>query len=212
MRPIRLTVVLTHPIQYYAPWFRHIVAHAPDLALTVVHATEPTPEQQGVGFDRAFTWDVPLTDGYPSVTVRPPQSGDRIDSGHFFGLDVPEIGEAVARTQPDVVLITGWYSVTLVRALYACRRLGVPVLYRGDSHLLSGPRGWRRPIWTLKTWHLLRRFQGYLCPGVRVRDYLDWFGVPPHLVFDVPHGIDNELFAAERRAVPASVDAGSGAT
>ncbi len=62
-RPIRLTAVLTHPIQYYAPWFRHLHAHAPGIALTVVHAIQPTPEQQGVGFDRAFTWDIPLDRG-----------------------------------------------------------------------------------------------------------------------------------------------------
>ena len=68
--PVRLTAVLTHPIQYYAPWFRHIQQHAPEIALTVVYATQPTPEQQGVGFDRAFEWDVPLTDGYRSITVR----------------------------------------------------------------------------------------------------------------------------------------------
>ena len=63
---------------------------------------------------------------------------------------------------------TGWYSVTLVRALYAARRLGVPVLYRGDSHLLSGPRDWRRTLWTVKTWFLLRKFAGFLSPGRRV--------------------------------------------
>src|SRR5262249_3655051 len=76
--PIRLTVVLTHPIQYYAPWFRHIARVAPEIALTVVHAIEPTPEQQGVGFDRPFTWDVSLTDGYHAVTVRPSRPGERI--------------------------------------------------------------------------------------------------------------------------------------
>ena len=69
MTPMRLTVVLTHPIQYYAPWFRHIERHAPEIALTVVHATEPTPAQQGVGFDRAFEWDVPLTEGYRSLKL-----------------------------------------------------------------------------------------------------------------------------------------------
>ena len=77
--PVRLTAVLTHPIQYYAPWFRHIHAHAPQIALTVVYATRPTPAQQGVGFDRPFEWDVPLTDGYRSVTVREALPGDRID-------------------------------------------------------------------------------------------------------------------------------------
>ncbi|MGH9142495.1 MAG: glycosyltransferase [Vicinamibacterales bacterium] len=192
---IRLTAVLTHPIQYYAPWFRRIQASAPELALTVVHATEPTPAQQGVGFDHAFEWDVPLTDGYRSIVVRPSNQHDRIDSGSFTGLDVPQIGRAIADTFPDVVMITGWYSVTLVRALYACRRMGVPTLYRGDSHLLSGPRGWKRSMWALKTHLLLRQFDGFLSPGVRVSDYLRWYGVPDYRVFKVPHAIDNDAFA-----------------
>jgi glycosyltransferase involved in cell wall biosynthesis len=193
--PVRLTAVLTHPIQYYAPWFRHIETHAPEIALTVVHATQPTPKQQGVGFDRAFEWDVPLTEGYRSIIVRPPNPGDRVDSGSFTGLDVPEIGRAIAATKPDVVMITGWYSVTLVRALLACRRLGVPTLYRGDSHLLSGPQGWRRPIWKLKTRVSLRQFDGFLSPGLRVYEYLRSFGVPSHRIFRVPHAVDNQLFA-----------------
>ncbi len=196
MTPIRLTVVLTHPIQYYSPWFRHIAQRVPELALTVVHATEPTPEQQGVGFDRAFTWDVPLTDGYHSLVVRRAQTGDRVDSSHFRGLDVPEIGGAIAATKPDVVLITGWYSVTLVRALHACRRLRIPALYRGDSHLLSGPRGGRRLAWALKTRYLLSRFDGYLSPGRRVNEYLKRFGVPEYRVFNVPHAVDNAMFQA----------------
>ena len=194
--PIRLTAVLTHPIQYYAPWFRHIEAHAPEIALTVVHATQPTPEQQGVGFDRAFEWDVPLTEGYRSLTVRAPRPADRIDSGHFGGLDVPEISGAIAKTNPDVVMITGWYSVTLVRALVACRRLGIPTLNRGDSHLLSGPTNWTRVLWTLKTRLLLRQFDGFLCPGRRVHEYLQWYGVPDYRIFRVPHAVDNDMFAA----------------
>jgi glycosyltransferase involved in cell wall biosynthesis len=193
--PVRLTVVLTHPIQYYAPWFRHLELRAPEIALTVVHATEPTPEQQGVGFDRAFAWDVPLTEGYQSTTVRQAKPGDRVDSLSFTGLDVPEIGRAIANTRPDVVLITGWYSVTLVRALFACRRLGVPTLYRGDSHLLSGPPGWKRPLWKAKTGILLRQFDGFLSPGQRVNEYLRWYGIPEHRIFRVPHAVDNSMFA-----------------
>jgi glycosyltransferase involved in cell wall biosynthesis len=188
-------VVLTHPIQYYAPWFRHLHAHAPEIALTVVYATRPTPSQQGVGFDRPFEWDVPLTEGYRSVFVRDARPGDRIDSDDFSGLDAVEIGAAIADTRPDVVLITGWYSRVLVRALFACRRRGVPVLFRGDSHLQSGPAGWRRPLWLAKTWALLRMFEGYLSPGTRVDEYLKRFGAPDYRVVRVPHGVDNDLFA-----------------
>jgi glycosyltransferase involved in cell wall biosynthesis len=193
--PVRLTAVLTHPIQYYAPWFRHIHQHAPEIALTVVYATRPTPMQQGVGFDRPFEWDVPLTDGYRSVIVRDARPADRIDSGEFSGVDVSGIGAAIADTSPDVVMITGWYSKTLVRALFACRRLGVPVLFRGDSHLQSGPAGWRRPLWLAKTWLLLRLFEGYLSPGTRVDAYLRRCGAPAYRIFRVPHGVDNDLFA-----------------
>ena len=198
--PVRLTVVLTHPIQYYAPWFRHIHAHAPEIALTVVYAARPTPAQQGVGFDRAFEWDVPLTTGYRSLVVRDAAPGERVDSDSFAGLDVAEIGEAIASTTPDAVVITGWYSKTLVRALAACRRLGIPTLYRGDSHLDSAPAGWRRPIWALKTWWLLRLFDGYLSPGTRVDRYLRRFGAADDRIFRVPHGVDNEMFA--RTAAP----------
>ena len=195
-RPLRLTAVLTHPIQYYAPWFGHIHAHAPQIDLTVVHATQPTPSQQGVGFDRPFEWDIPLTGGYRSIVVRPSDVSHRIDSESFTGIDVPQIADAIAATAPDVVLITGWYSITLVRALFACRRLGIPTLYRGDSHLLSGPRNWKRLLWALKTRFLLRQFDGFLSPGVRVRDYLLRFGAPEHRIFQVPHAVDNDMFAA----------------
>jgi glycosyltransferase involved in cell wall biosynthesis len=193
--PVRLTAVLTHPIQYYAPWFRHIQQQAPEIALTVVYATQPTPEQQGVGFDRAFEWDVPLTDGYRSITVRAARPGDRIDSGRFTGLDVPAIGGAIAGTRPDVVMIPGWHSLTLVRALWACRRLGIPTLYRGDSHLQSGPAGWTRPLWSLKTRFLLRQFDGFLSPGLRVDEYLARFGAIDYRIFRTPHAVDNKRFA-----------------
>ena len=63
-RPIRLTAVLTHPVQYFAPWFRFIAANCPEIALTVVYASRPKPEQRGVGFDRAFEWDTSLLDGF----------------------------------------------------------------------------------------------------------------------------------------------------
>src|SRR2546425_587276 len=49
MKRTRLTVVLTHPVQYYAPWFRHVAAHAPTVQLTVLYGTSPTAAQQGVG-------------------------------------------------------------------------------------------------------------------------------------------------------------------
>src|SRR5207249_6891391 len=128
VNPIRVTAVLTHPVQYYAPWFRWIHANCRDLDLHVIYASSPTPCQQGTGFDREFAWDVPLTEGYQSTVVRAAGPADRFDSEHFWGLNVPEIANAIAGTRPDVVIVFGWYSVTLIRAIRSARRLKIPVL------------------------------------------------------------------------------------
>lgn len=194
--PIRLTVVMTHPAQYAAPWFRHIAQYVPEISLTVLYATQPTPEQQAVGFGGAFTWDRPLTDGYQHRIVRRSAAGVNVHSDHFWGVDVPEIGTAIAATTPDVVLIPGWHSVTFLRALWACRRWRIPVLYRGDSNLLGMPSGWRRRVWAARTWMVLRGFDGYLSVGTRAREYLHHFGIPAARVFDALHCVDNDFFAA----------------
>ena len=197
---IRLTVVMTHPVQYDAPWFRYIAGQCPEIALTVLYAIEPTPAQQGVGFGAEVQWDVPLTDGYRCRVVRPARPADIIRSGSFWGLDVPEIGRAIRESEPDVALVPGWHSVTLARALWACRRNRIPVLYRGDTHLGAGPTGWRRPLWTARTWFLLRLFDGYLSVGRQAGAYFRRFGVRASRVFEAPHAVDNDFFA--RGAAP----------
>src|SRR2546422_876812 len=95
----------------------------------------------------------------------------------------------------DVALVPGWHSVTLRRALWACRRAGIPVLYRGDTHLGNAPTAWYRPAWTVRTWLLLRLFRGYLSVGQRTRAYLLRFGVSSARLFQAPHCVDNEFFA-----------------
>lgn len=192
---VKLTVVMTHPAQYYAPWFRYLAAHCPELELTVLYATQPTPEQQGVGFGRAFTWDVPLTEGYRNRVVRAARPTDDVHCDRFWGVDSPEIAAALAESAADVALINGWHSITQLRALWACRRQGIPALYRGDTNLNNAPNGWRKRAWWVKTALLLRLFDGYLSVGQRSREYLRHFGAPEQRIFHAPHCVDNQFFA-----------------
>ena len=193
-RPIRLTAVLTHPVQYYAPWFRHIAARCREIDLTVLYATQPTAEQQGVGFRQAFQWDVPLTDGYRCRVLRPARPEESVHSDRFWGLDVPEISSAIRDSRPDIALIPGWHSVTLARALWACRGQAVPALYRGDNNLGTAPTDWWRGPWALRTRLLLRLFDGYLSVGKHARAYLERFGARDSLIWDAPHCVDTEFF------------------
>jgi glycosyltransferase involved in cell wall biosynthesis len=193
--PIRLTIVQTHPIQYEVPWFRQITAECPEIDLTVIYAARPTAAQQGTGFNRAFEWDTNLVDGYRWRVVRDSRPEDEFGTGRFLGLDVKEIGDAVVSWRPEVVLVPGWHSITLVRAILAARSAGIPVLYRGDSNNLTGPAGWRRAVWHAKTRAMLARYSGHLAVGRRSRQYLIAHGVDPTRIFASPHAVDNECFA-----------------
>ena len=194
---LRLSVVLTHPIQYYAPWFRYMAAHCPEIDLTVLYVTQPTPEQQGVGFGLPFTWDTPITDGYRYRVLRQPDNSIDVNSGNFWGVRARGIGSAIKESAPDVVLLPGWHSATYLQALYYCRRHRIPVLFRGDTHLGNCPPGWRGQVWRARTRLLLRAFDGYLVVGTRTREYLSSFGIPESRLFNCPHCVDNEFFAAQ---------------
>jgi glycosyltransferase involved in cell wall biosynthesis len=195
-RPLRLTVVMTHPVQYMSPWFRHIASKRADLELTVLYGALPDAQQQGTGFGTSFEWDLPLTEGY-RFEVCAGARVDSFDSDRFTGIDVPDIERLIRATSPDVVLVPGWHSIMQVRALRACRRMGVPVLYRGDSTLFSGPRGVWRPAWAIKTRHMLRRFEGYLSVGMHADRYLRSFGIADPLIVRSPHCVDNDRFGSE---------------
>jgi glycosyltransferase involved in cell wall biosynthesis len=195
-RVIRLTVVQTHPVQYMTPWFREITANCPEIDLTVLYASSPKPEQQGTGFDRAFEWDTPLFDGYRWKIVRESAASDDFSTRSFRGLDVRGMGAALAETAPDVVLVPGWYSIALMRAIVWARFRGIPVIYRGDTNNAVGPRGWRRVVWRLKTRGLLALYSAYLSVGRRSREYLTANGAAETRIYASPASVDNEEFAS----------------
>jgi glycosyltransferase involved in cell wall biosynthesis len=201
---VRLTIVLTHPVQYYAPWFRHIDEACTDIELTVIYATEPTAEQQGVGFDRPFAWDVPLRSGYTSRVLQPSSGDTYVGADRLWGADAPGVAAAILESAPDAVLVMGWHSTTYLRAIPACRRAGIPLLVRGDTNLLSAPQGWRRSLWIARTRWLLKQFDAFLSVGARTGAFYRYFGISDGDIFETPHAVDNIRFsgAANLRRSP----------
>jgi glycosyltransferase involved in cell wall biosynthesis len=88
----------------------------------------------------------------------------------------------------------GWYLKSYWQAVRACRRLGVPILVRGDSQLQKG-RSWiKRLVKEVAYPVLLRRFDGFLIVGQRAKEYLLHYGVPEKRMFFSPHCVDNAWF------------------
>lgn len=188
MSRYRLAVVVSHPVQYHAPWFRGLATH-PDLDVHVLFCHRATPgEQAGAGFDVEFDWDVPLLDGYPSTFLR---NAARRPSVHTFaGLDAPELDRLVGGGRYDAVLVNGWHYKAAWQAIVAGWRRRIPVLARGDSHLRV-PRGRRRrSVRRLLHRWFIPRFAACLAVGSWSREYFLHYGARPHRVFLVPHVVD----------------------
>lgn len=188
----RIAVVSSHPIQYQAPWFRGLAARA-DLTVFFGHRQGPD-DQARAGFDVPFDWDVPLLDGYRHEWLDNVAADPGVD--RFAGCNTPEIGHRLAQGEFDACIVCGWYLKSYLQTIRASRRLGVPVLVRGDSQLNTARRRLTRIAKALPYRWLMSRIDAHLYVGQRNHDYLRHYGARPEQLFFAPHFVDNDRFAA----------------
>lgn len=195
----RLAVVVSHPIQYYAPWFAQLAA-TPELQLMVFHLWDfGVAERHDPGFGQHLRWDLPLLEGYPSRFV-PNVSADP-GTHHFSGLDNPGLVRELLAWQPDAVLLFGYAYRSHLRLLLDPRLWRVPILLRGDSNDLARARGVSPALAALLRRLLFRRFAAALAVGQANAAYLNASGIPAWRTFRAPHAVDNARFQA---AAPAA--------
>jgi glycosyltransferase involved in cell wall biosynthesis len=191
----RVAVLVTHPIQYMAPWFRALNAH-PDLDVEVLFCDEAGPEEQAeAGFGVPFAWDRPLLEGYRFRILTNVARHPSVNT--FRGLNTPDVGRVITAGHFDAVVINGWHYLGAWQAMVACWRRGTPMLVRGDSHLRTA----RHPARTLAKELLYRRFiprfDACLSVGTWSREYFLHYGASPERVFCVPHCVEEEFFLKE---------------
>ena len=186
----RLAIVLSHPVQYYSPWFRWLRAHTA-LEFRVFYLWNfGVSEQHDPQFRTRFQWDIDLLSGYDHEFV--PNVARAPGTHHFRGLDNPALTARLAAWQPEALLLFGYNWLSHQRAFWWARRHGVPLLLRGDSHLLG--RG--LPSWPHRRLlgFLFKRFAAFACVGAANRDYFRAFGVPETRLFFAPHSVDAARF------------------
>ena len=192
----RVGILLSHPTQYHSPWFRSL-ANQPELRIKVFYCFRPDAREQGAGFDVCFQWDVPLLDGYPHVFLN---NVARRPGFNFAGCDTPEIADLIASGEFDAWIINGWRVKSEWQAIRACWKHRVPILMRGDSHLLDHPAPHTRIAKRLVLGRWIPRFDRYLTVGKLNEQYYKFYGADSSRFFPVQHFVDNERFAAQTTA------------
>jgi len=200
--PIRAVVVVSHPIQYYAPLYRALAASA-EFDLLVLFAAKIGLEVRRdvlMGVDMA--WNTDLVGGYPHRFL---DGADRIQHTGLFQVDNPGVGAALAEADPDVVLLHGYAAMTNIKALAWARLNQRPVIMISDSTIDSSAQVLRRLLKRTLARAVLSQFSAFLTLGDRGEAYLARYGVRPSRMFRCPAMIDAAFWQArehraERRA------------
>ena len=206
-------MVLSHPTQYYSPWFRWLRVHTA-LAFREFYLWDfGVVARQDPQFQVKFAWDVDLLTGYDSEFV--PNRATRPGTGHFWGMRNPALLARLEEWRPDAVLLFGYRYATHLRVIAWCRRRRIPLIFRGDSHLLGQPRPSLLKRIALRG--LYRQFAAVTYVGAANRAYFEAFGVPAAHLYFAPHAVNHEHFdprnpthqeAAQRLRVQLGLPAG----
>jgi len=214
-RAPRLALVVTHPIQHFAPLYREVAA-AGELDLRVFFCCD-----WGIKayfdelYGREVEWDVPLLEGYAHEFLPIRRRPRRIS---FFEVDNPAVAARLGAFAPDALLVHGYGCRTMWRAVRWAKRWGVPALLSSDSNAGAPVAAWKRPLKRLLVGRFYAGLAGALAVGGNNRAYHREFGLPDERIFPGVLPADGRRLlagvpdpAAARREVRASLDLPEGA-
>ena len=182
----RVTVVSPEPTPYRAPLFDRI---AERVDLTVVYAAQTV-----AGRD----WSVPLH--HRAVFLRGVRvPGARALIRHDYPV-TPGVAHALARSRPDVVVVSGWSTFASQAAVAWCRARRVPYVLQVESHDLDPRPAWRRTIKDAVATPVIRGAASVLAVGSAARESALSRGAASVRIF--ANTIDVERWIARAEALP----------
>ena len=192
---VKIAVINSHPIQYFAPLYAHLNAD-PDIEITALYCSDAgLRETYDKEFSQKVMWDIDLLDGYSSIFLGK-NFGKRTPGG-FFSLICPEIWWEILNKPYDIIWLHGYNYFAYILAFFAAKFSGKRVFYRSETHL-----NLKRPKW-LKFVRdgILRIFfryvDSFLAIGSLNKAYYESLGVDPSKISLVPYTVDNERFARD---------------
>lgn len=193
----RLAIVITHPIQYYAPVFK-LMHERGNINIKVFYTWGiNAANKHDPGFGKHVEWDIPLLEGYPYEWVE--NTSDQPGSHHFKGIINPGLIGQINSWQPEAVLVFGWAYHSHLKAIRHFSNK-IPVYFRGDSTLLDEQPGFRSLLKTIFLKWMYRHIDHAFYVGTNNKAYFKKYGLKDHQLSFAPHAVDNNRFSINRSA------------
>ena len=192
---MKLAIITTHPIQYYAPVFK-LLHERGQVEIKVFYTWgEESQKSYDPGFNKTVKWDISLLDGYPYEWVK--NTSTNPGSHNFKGIVNPELPQQIEAYQPDVLLIYGWaYSGHLKAIRYFNNKL--PIYFRGDSTLLNEQKGIKSLLKSIFLKWVYSHIYHAFYVGTNNKAYFKQYGLKDDQLSFAPHAIDNVRFQTDQ--------------
>lgn len=190
---IRLAYFVSHPIQYQAPLLR-LIAAEPDIQLKVFFYSDfSLKEYRDREFGRLIEWDIPLTEGYDYQFLD--CWGSKRHNNLFRQPIARNILSELKLGKFDAVWVHGWFQICSLQAVLAAEKLGIPILFRGESNGLKEPRhpAKRLAKKAFLNW-LVNKISVFLYIGKFNYQFYKSFGIQKNCLFPMPYAVDNNYF------------------
>lgn len=129
--PIRLAIVVTHPIQYFSHVYRKL-AQLPDVQLRVLFGSRIGLEKyKDPGFGVELSWDCDLIEGFDHEFL---PGADQVKKLDWRSLHRVQTADALNRFDPDAVLLHGYAHPLVLRAWYWARTQKRRIILFGDGN------------------------------------------------------------------------------
>lgn len=184
----KLAIVITHPIQYYAPVFRLLTERA-NIQVKVFYSWHAAEQQFDKDFGKKISWDISLLEGYDYFTYEEIEPKKRT----FWSLNYEPVKNAIISWNANAILVFGWNYWSHLRLMRYFKHK-IPVYFRGDSILnekSSIIKKWVRKQFL--TW-IYKKIDFAFIVGALNKAYFLEYGVKERQLVFVPHAVDNKHF------------------
>lgn len=192
---IRVGVLNTHVIQYFAPMYRYINQHSEIEIIPIYLSTQGLDEYQDDDFGQSVSWDVDLLTGTNSRFVAGAEN--RAVVSRPWRMLAPLVVSLIRKEHLDVLIVHGHNTGANHLALIAAKILKIPVYSRCETHLGLPISKLRSRVRSLTLGSYYNLFAGFLAIGSANYDYYRSLGVSPGRIFTMPYSVDNDRFISE---------------
>jgi len=190
----KLFFLISHPIQYYVPWFIELNKQMP---FEVLYCSDETihgyVDKQ---FGTAIKWDTPLLDGYSYSFMKNNSFKPSIYNG-FMGLLNLEIVPIIWKNRKQgVVFVHGWDRATYILMVVSCWLFGMKYIIHAENPLNQELRKSKinRGVKQVVLRVLLKNAYKVAYIGQQNKAFFKYYGAIEDQLIFTPYSVDNNTF------------------